>query len=212
MSSWIKELSPFALMSFVSLGIGAIVTIALSLGAKPEEAVAIFSLLNGIITIFKHAPMSIQSIWVNALNRGGVEKSMMTRLFVFVFCLTLAVLLIYYLGFNHPYMYRFNNISLDAYNTVFLVFTLLSTSVLMTFFVIFYRGLMIHENQNKQLNKATMLEFFSFITTALLLIFGMSINSAVACAGAICIGRLSAIVLMKISLTWTFREEKLQGG
>ena len=203
MSSWFKDLSPLALMSFVSLGIGGIITIALSLGANPEENVAIFALLNGIITIFKHAPMSIQSIWVNTLNGNSIVERKTKHLFVLVFGLTLVTTLLYYIGFNDIYIYHFNNIDPHNEKSVFWVFALLSASVLLTFYVIYYRGILIHSNRSKQLNKATVLELIAFIATAAVLIFSLKINPAVACAGSVFMGRLSTIILMKSSLLLT---------
>ena len=147
--------------------------------------------------------MSIQSIWVNTLNGNSIVERKTKHLFVLVFGLTLVTILLYYIGFNDIYIYHFNNIDPHNEKSVFWVFALLSASVLLTFYVIYYRGILIHSNRSKQLNKATVLELIAFIATAAVLIFSLKINPAVACAGSVFMGRLSTIILMKSSLLLT---------
>lgn len=199
LQAWMKEISPFALMSFVSLGIGAIVTTALSFGPNPELAVAIFSLLNGLLTIIKHAPMSIQSIWVDALNKDH-ETNKMKTFFVFILAITIMAMCLYYAFFHDAYIYQFNGITTNATGAATWTFVLLSLSVLLTFPVIYYRGKLICENKKSILNISTLLEFSIFIMVTVVLIVTTQINSAVACSIAIALGRLSVAMMMKLSL------------
>jgi len=197
---------PLAITGIVSLAITPIVTLFLARAPDALISLAIFPVINALITIFKSIAMSYQEV-VAALMNHQPQHHILLRRVAFEIGIIVAVILII-LAFTpiaHVYLQSINNLSDSLFKLALLPMQILSLYPILTLMIIWERGLLIGKAHTSIFSLSAIIEILVVAILLFILCIILNMSGLLASSIALCAGRIAGYIILKSATYKVFR-------
>jgi len=184
---------PLALTSVISLGVHPIATFFVARSRLAIESLAVLPVVNALVFIFRSIGLSYQEVNIALIGEKKQNYKMLRNFAVILgFGVLLGLSFIAFSPLARLWFRKVSGLTQELTSLSYLPLKILVLLPVLTIWISFQRGILVHARNTKPITAATSIEFLTIIIVLYVTVLHIRIPGVIAAAGAYLIGKLLA--------------------